>query len=133
VHGEPHSPQCIASIFVFVHVPLHNVGSESGQPETHLPAEHIGVLSSHSTPHSPQLVGCVMSVSHPSFGSSEQCAQPFAHDAALSTHSPSEHATLPTTFDNAVQSCPHSPQLRLSFGTHASSHSSCPTEQPGFS
>lgn len=122
VHGWPHAPQCIASVVVSAHVPPHSVGALAGQPETHIPRAHIGVLGSHFTPHAPQSVACVTSVSQPSSASFEQCAQPFAHDAALKTQVPAEHDTVPVTFGNAVQSCPHVPQLRLSFGTHTPSH-----------
>lgn len=121
MHFVSQSPQCIASVIVSVQEPLQSVGVSVGQPETQVPEEHIGVLSPHSTPHLPQFVGSVMSVSQPSSGSLEQCAQPFAHELGLIVQVPFEHVAGPATFGNAVQSWPHSPQLRLSFGTHVPS------------
>ncbi|HET6333392.1 MAG TPA: hypothetical protein VFG30_09280 [Polyangiales bacterium] len=112
------------------HVPPHSVGVAAGHPETHVPLEHIGVLASHWTPHLPQFVGAVTSVSQPSIGSSEQCAQPFAHEVALKTQTSPEHVTGPATLGSVVQSCPHAPQLLLSLGKHAPSHDSCPAGHP---
>lgn len=95
-----------------------------------MPLEHMGVLASHAAAHLPQFVGVVTSVSQPSIGSSEQCAQPFAQEAAFKTQTSPEHVAGPATFGSVVQSCPHAPQLRLSLGTHAPSHDSCPAGHP---
>jgi hypothetical protein len=116
---------------VSAHVPPHSVGVAAGHPETHVPLEHMGVLGSQATPHFPQFVGVVMSVSQPSIESSEQCAQPFAHEAAFKTQTSPEHVAGPATLGSAVQSCPHAPQLRLSLGTHAPSHDNCSAGHPG--
>jgi hypothetical protein len=128
-HIVSHVPQCIVSFIVSAHVPPQSVGDVAGQPETHVPSEHIGVLASHATPHLPQFVGCVMSVSQPISGSSEQCAQPFAHDVVLTVQTSPLQRTGPATFGKRVQSCLQVPQLRLSLGTHAPSQDSWPEGQ----
>jgi hypothetical protein len=52
-----------------------------------------------------------MSVSQPTVGSLEQCAQPAAHDVAGTEQTPALQVVAPLTCGKALQSLPHVPQF----------------------
>ena len=78
VHAVVQLPQWLLSDVTSAQDPEHSVGVAAGQPETQAdPAPdgpHTGVAPVHVTPHPPQLVAEVRSVSQPSLGVVEQWA-----------------------------------------------------------
>jgi hypothetical protein len=127
VHLLSHCPQWLALLPRSTHVLPHKLGVCVGQPGLQPLAEHTGVVAGHRTPHAPQWLGSVMSVSQPVSASPEQFAQPGAQAVGAKLHRPSaEQETAPDTCGRAVQLCPQLPQCWTSLGTQDEPHDSWP-------
>jgi hypothetical protein len=70
-----------------------------------------------------------MSVSQPRSLFDMQCANPALHADGANVQAPLTHVSDPVTFARAVQSWPHIPQLRTSFGMHEPLQLSCADKQ----
>jgi hypothetical protein len=77
----------------------------------------------------PQFAGLVMSVSQPSPALLEQWAQPAAQVSDGKVQTPALQVAVLVTW-RFVQSCPHVPQLALSFGTQRPLQRSWPGQEP---
>jgi hypothetical protein len=101
LHAALHAPQFALLLARSTHEPPHGV-MPGAQPEAHakLPPEaaHSGVDPEHAVVQLPQCEAWLMSVSQPSSGLLEQCAQPAAQADEANEHGPAVvHETVPVT------------------------------------
>jgi hypothetical protein len=101
-HALPQLPQSLVLLVVSTQLPLHSVGVEPGQPDTHWELEHAGVPPLHVCPQDEQFFGSLVSLTHAPL----QRVYPLLQ---VSPQLPPEQDGAP--FATEGHACPQLPQL----------------------
>jgi hypothetical protein len=132
LHLNPQVPQLFGSVLRSTHLVVQRSGAGATQLDeqvgTPVVVEHSAVGAAQALVQLPQVAGKLRLVSQPAFPVPAQCANPAAHDAAGTEHTPFTQLTVAPclTLGSAPQLKPQLPQLSGSFwrSTHFVLHRS---------